>query len=120
MYTNRASKQDRRYDYAQKLQDWHSRNRRKLNPGPFQTGNLEDTKLIELKFRPGFPYLFIHEGNCEHLLVIENVRLVPIRCKMCPAMLVTIILTVYILFQSARLNRSLLQVGVSINSDLGF
>ena len=36
--------------------------------------NMEGTKLEDLTVRLGYPYLFSHHGNCEHLLVFADLR----------------------------------------------
>ncbi|XP_034044414.1 snRNA-activating protein complex subunit 3 [Thalassophryne amazonica] len=36
---------------------------------------MEDTQLVDLNVRVGFPYLYCHQGDCEHLIIITDVRL---------------------------------------------
>lgn len=45
--------------------------------GPFKTARMENTRLQELEFRLGCPYLYLHQGNCEHLFTISDIRYVP-------------------------------------------
>ncbi|XP_054723027.1 snRNA-activating protein complex subunit 3-like isoform X1 [Uloborus diversus] len=40
-----------------------------------QKGSMENTKFKDLKLRLGYPYLYNHQGNCEHLLVFSDMRL---------------------------------------------
>lgn len=40
------------------------------------TEAMEDTLMKDLKFKIGFPYVYQHYGNCEHLLMFYDVRLV--------------------------------------------
>lgn len=37
---------------------------------------MEDSRFIDLSIRLGFPYLYKHVGNCEHLIVFTSVKLV--------------------------------------------
>lgn len=37
-------------------------------------GSLESTKLSSLSLRINEPYWLIHQGNCEHFLVIDQIR----------------------------------------------
>uniref|UniRef100_T1IWR8 snRNA-activating protein complex subunit 3 n=1 Tax=Strigamia maritima TaxID=126957 RepID=T1IWR8_STRMM len=43
--------------------------------GPFETKLMEETRFIDLKVRLGYPYLYQHQGDCEHLLVFQDIRL---------------------------------------------
>lgn len=43
--------------------------------GEFKTGIMQETRLIDLELRLGFPYVYVHQGNCEHLIVFTDVRL---------------------------------------------
>ncbi len=36
--------------------------------------SMEDTRFIDLTIRLGFPYLFTHLGNCEHLIIFTSVK----------------------------------------------
>lgn len=40
----------------------------------FSTAKMEDTRLADLKVKVGFPYLYCHQGDCEHLVIITDVR----------------------------------------------
>ncbi|XP_054875892.1 snRNA-activating protein complex subunit 3 [Poeciliopsis prolifica] len=42
---------------------------------PFSTAKMEDTRFVDLKVKVGFPYLYCHQGDCEHLVIITDVRL---------------------------------------------
>ncbi|KAF7658605.1 hypothetical protein LDENG_00010520 [Lucifuga dentata] len=41
----------------------------------FSQAKMEDTQLVDLKVKVGFPYLYCHQGDCEHLVIITDVRL---------------------------------------------
>lgn len=45
--------------------------------GPFKTARMENTRLRDLEFRLGCPYLYLHQGNCEHLFTFSDIRYVP-------------------------------------------
>ncbi|XP_063331305.1 snRNA-activating protein complex subunit 3 [Pelmatolapia mariae] len=42
----------------------------------YSQAKMEDTLLEDLKVKVGFPYLYCHQGDCEHLVIITDVRLV--------------------------------------------
>ncbi|TRY97447.1 hypothetical protein DNTS_008194 [Danionella cerebrum] len=42
----------------------------------FKTATMEDTYFYDLKLKVGFPYLFTHQGDCEHVVILTDVRLV--------------------------------------------
>ncbi|MBN3303795.1 SNPC3 protein, partial [Amia calva] len=43
--------------------------------GELRTARMEDTKFNDLKIKIGFPYLYCHQGDCEHVLVFTDIRL---------------------------------------------
>ncbi|XP_001507870.1 snRNA-activating protein complex subunit 3 [Ornithorhynchus anatinus] len=44
--------------------------------GKFQTAKMEDFTFNDLCIKLGFPYLYCHQGDCEHILIITDIRLV--------------------------------------------
>ncbi|NP_957409.1 snRNA-activating protein complex subunit 3 [Danio rerio] len=42
----------------------------------FKTARMEDTSFNDLQMKVGFPYLYTHQGDCEHVVVLTDVRLV--------------------------------------------
>ncbi|KAM9314282.1 snRNA-activating protein complex subunit 3 [Pholidichthys leucotaenia] len=42
---------------------------------PYSQAKMEDTRFADLKVKVGFPYLYCHQGDCEHLVIITDVRL---------------------------------------------
>ncbi|XP_013863228.1 snRNA-activating protein complex subunit 3 isoform X2 [Austrofundulus limnaeus] len=42
----------------------------------FRQAKMEDTRFVDLRVKVGFPYLYCHQGDCEHLVIITDVRLV--------------------------------------------
>uniref|UniRef100_UPI0037E81E89 snRNA-activating protein complex subunit 3 n=1 Tax=Semicossyphus pulcher TaxID=241346 RepID=UPI0037E81E89 len=41
----------------------------------YSQAKMEDTRFADLKVKVGFPYLYCHQGDCEHLVIITDVRL---------------------------------------------
>lgn len=41
---------------------------------PYSQAKMEDTKLLDLQVKVGFPYLYCHQGDCEHVVIITDVR----------------------------------------------
>ena len=59
--------------------EWsESENRAELSPqlDRYSMKKMEETKFEELTIRLGYPYLYGHHGNCEHLLVFTDLRYV--------------------------------------------
>ncbi|XP_044203034.1 snRNA-activating protein complex subunit 3 [Thunnus albacares] len=42
---------------------------------PYTQAKMEETRLVDLRVKVGFPYLYCHQGDCEHLVIITDVRL---------------------------------------------
>ena len=40
----------------------------------FDTVDMEDTTFEKLKMKLGYPYLYSHHGNCEHLIIFRDMR----------------------------------------------
>ena len=40
----------------------------------YTAAKMEDTVWEDLKVRIGVPYLFCHQGNCEHRVIINDIR----------------------------------------------
>ncbi|KAM4603602.1 snRNA-activating protein complex subunit 3 isoform 2-T2 [Polymixia lowei] len=41
----------------------------------YKQARMEDVLFTDLKVKVGFPYLYCHQGDCEHLIIITDVRL---------------------------------------------
>ncbi|CAL1601141.1 unnamed protein product [Knipowitschia caucasica] len=41
----------------------------------FTQAKMEDTRFQDLEVKVGYPYLYCHQGDCEHLVIITDVRL---------------------------------------------
>ncbi|XP_068607607.1 snRNA-activating protein complex subunit 3 [Brachionichthys hirsutus] len=37
--------------------------------------NMDDTKFVDLTLKVGFPYLYCHQGDCEHIVIFTDIRL---------------------------------------------
>jgi len=61
-------------DYSEVIRNW-AENDPKKGLGPFTTDTMESTRLDSLNIRVGYPYLYQHQGNHEHLISFIDVRL---------------------------------------------
>ncbi len=52
--------------------------RRPGEVGPFKVQNMVGSRFFDLKLRLGQPYVYVHQGDCEHILVVTDLR--------CPAL----------------------------------
>ncbi|KAM9363715.1 snRNA-activating protein complex subunit 3 [Symphorus nematophorus] len=41
----------------------------------YSQAKMEDTRFADLTVKVGFPYLYCHQGDCEHLVIITDIRL---------------------------------------------
>lgn len=48
-----------------------------------KTGGME-TRLADVPFKLHVPYLYCHQGNCEHVMVFTDVRLMRTECESAP------------------------------------
>lgn len=75
-YINETFYNDLRFsecvDYSDTIINWASQSGRGI--GPFKKSTI-DQKISDLTIRLGYPYLYVHQGNCEHLLVFSDLRL---------------------------------------------
>uniref|UniRef100_A0A8D0GZS0 snRNA-activating protein complex subunit 3 n=1 Tax=Sphenodon punctatus TaxID=8508 RepID=A0A8D0GZS0_SPHPU len=61
-------------DLSRTIIEWsESRDRGYKN---LQTAKMEDYTFNDLSIKVGFPYLYCHQGDCEHLIIITDIRLV--------------------------------------------
>ncbi|KAM5193223.1 snRNA-activating protein complex subunit 3 isoform 1-T1 [Mantella aurantiaca] len=44
--------------------------------GKFQIAKMEDYTFNDLNLKIGFPYLYCHQGDCEHIVTITGIRLI--------------------------------------------
>uniref|UniRef100_A0A452RAK5 snRNA-activating protein complex subunit 3 n=1 Tax=Ursus americanus TaxID=9643 RepID=A0A452RAK5_URSAM len=68
---------DRRYpecrDLSRTIIEWSESHDRGY--GKFQTAKMEEFTFNDLCIKLGFPYLYCHQGDCEHVVVITDIRL---------------------------------------------
>lgn len=62
-------------DYSEVIAKWALENPQ-MNIGQFQRKRMEETRIEDLEIRLGFPYVYMHMGTCEHLIVFLDARLV--------------------------------------------
>ncbi|KAF9123021.1 small nuclear RNA activating complex, polypeptide 3 [Mortierella sp. 14UC] len=65
-------------DYSQVILDWVSENperRRQQGFKNLKKKYMHDTKIQDLSLRLNQPYLFVHQGDCEHILMFRDLRL---------------------------------------------
>lgn len=58
-------------DYSKVIIDWA---KRRPTLGPFKTAIMEDCRIDSLSVRFGFPWVYKHQGGCEHLIVFSDAR----------------------------------------------
>ncbi|EHH24098.1 hypothetical protein EGK_07694 [Macaca mulatta] len=67
---------DKRYpecrDLSRTIIEWSESHDRGY--GKFQTARMEDFTFNDLCIKLGFPYLYCHQGDCEHVIVITDIR----------------------------------------------
>nr|KAF6487554.1 small nuclear RNA activating complex polypeptide 3 [Rousettus aegyptiacus] len=67
---------DKRYpecrDLSRTIIEWSESHDRGY--GKFQTAKMEDFTFNDLHIKLGFPYLYCHQGDCEHVVVITDIR----------------------------------------------
>lgn len=61
-------------DYSKPIMEWATNSCRKM--GPFQSKKMEDTQFLDLDVQLGYPYVYIHQGDCEHIIVFTDLRMV--------------------------------------------
>lgn len=58
--------------YSEHIVRW-SRTRKEI--GPMRRADMTRTRFIDLELRLGYPYIFMHQGNCEHIMIFTDARL---------------------------------------------
>lgn len=64
-------------DYSKAILEWASHGNRFMLPGVglLAAKKMEETTFSDLAIKVGQPYLYVHQGNCEHSIVFNEVRL---------------------------------------------
>ncbi|XP_053321911.1 snRNA-activating protein complex subunit 3 [Spea bombifrons] len=44
--------------------------------GKFQSAKMEDYTFNDLQIKIGYPYLYCHQGDCEHIVTVTDIRLI--------------------------------------------
>ncbi|XP_036987964.2 snRNA-activating protein complex subunit 3 isoform X2 [Artibeus jamaicensis] len=69
---------DKRYpecrDLSRTIIEWSESHDRGY--GKFQAAKMEDFSFNDLNIKLGVPYLYCHQGDCEHVIVVTDIRLV--------------------------------------------
>ncbi|KND03743.1 uncharacterized protein SPPG_01201 [Spizellomyces punctatus DAOM BR117] len=63
-------------DYSRPIIEWAEEEGRHPSIGPYLTDVMSERRFIDLTLRLNTPYLFVHQGNCEHIMVFKEVRLI--------------------------------------------
>jgi len=61
-------------DYSEVIRGWAEDPSRGV--GPFKAARMEEQRLDQMTLRLGYPYLYQHQGNHEHLVSFVDIRLV--------------------------------------------
>ncbi|XP_055918745.1 snRNA-activating protein complex subunit 3 [Eupeodes corollae] len=62
-------------DYSEVIREWSAKKAKGYEKLRFQTRSMEETRFIDLEVSLGFPQLYQHHGNCEHLFIFSYVEL---------------------------------------------
>ncbi len=62
-------------DYSEVIRSWASDPRRQQQMGPFTTRSMEEVTVGDLTLRLGHPYVYVHQGEHEHLISFTDARL---------------------------------------------
>lgn len=62
--------------YYSNVIEWVNSNNRFSRPeyGIYSKKNMEATTFNDLSITVGVPYLYCHRGNCEHIMVVNDIR----------------------------------------------
>ncbi|XP_028392251.1 snRNA-activating protein complex subunit 3-like isoform X2 [Dendronephthya gigantea] len=64
-------------DYSKLIMDWTNKKHNGELPryGVCSSKKMEETKFEDLTIKLGYPYVFVHQGDCEHLLLFRDLRM---------------------------------------------
>jgi len=62
-------------DYSETIRNWVEKTPEKRGIGPFKTAKMEETKIEDLTVKMGYPYVYVHQGEHEHLVSFVDARL---------------------------------------------
>nr|CAH7753656.1 unnamed protein product [Callosobruchus chinensis] len=59
-------------DLSKEVTEWA----KEKNIGSFVSQSMENVYLKDLKLKLGYPYVYIHQGNCEHIIAFSDAKLI--------------------------------------------
>lgn len=62
-------------DYSETIRNW-AKTAKGLKDIKFKVARMEETRLIDLAVSIGFPQLYQHHGNCEHVFVFSQLEII--------------------------------------------
>lgn len=72
-FYNDLSKPEKQVDYSRVIREWAEKEGQGI--GPFKTALMHETQLKDLTIQLGYPYVYVHQGNCEHLFIFKDIKL---------------------------------------------
>ncbi|KAI9144607.1 snRNA-activating protein of 50kDa MW C terminal-domain-containing protein, partial [Paraphysoderma sedebokerense] len=66
---------DRFMDYSDPIIQWANSDASRPGFQSYRKGNMESTFFQDLSIRLNYPYSFMHQGDCEHIVIFRDVRL---------------------------------------------
>lgn len=66
-------------DYSEVIREWA----KSKQLGPFYTTSMENVRIDSLHLRFGYPWVYQHQGSCEHLIVFSDARLITLKDELC-------------------------------------
>uniref|UniRef100_A0A914WDT0 snRNA-activating protein complex subunit 3 n=1 Tax=Plectus sambesii TaxID=2011161 RepID=A0A914WDT0_9BILA len=70
------SRKEKSTDLSEGVREWARRRSKEI--GPFRVADMARTRFSDLRLRMGQPYLYLHQGSCEHLIVVSDIRLMDV------------------------------------------
>ena len=61
-------------DYSEPIIEWSKTQAAGI--GDLKAEDMAVTRFADISFRLGYPYLYVHQGDCEHLIVFKDMRVV--------------------------------------------
>ncbi|MCP9262286.1 hypothetical protein DINM_005566 [Dirofilaria immitis] len=71
------SKIEPHIDISEPIREWMKRKPKDF--GPAQVKSLSEEKIKDLVCRLGYPYVYVHQGNCEHVFFFTDLRLMDVQ-----------------------------------------
>ncbi|XP_071450121.1 snRNA-activating protein complex subunit 3-like [Hetaerina americana] len=61
-------------DYSKPIKDWAQL--RSIKIGSAKSIHMNEASIQDLNIRLGYPYVYQHQGNCEHIIIFSDARLI--------------------------------------------